>query len=395
VVAADGCAEDEFGEFEAQRGRHRVRGSSTRPRWHGDDAARPVSRRVRGPLPGAAGDEEGVDDLDGAQAFQYRACAASALTGSWASGLGERADVDDDSIGVWRPADAAAARSSCTSRRTKSSSMTNAPASRAMRRTSGGARGEDGAVGFWNSGWQTKTRAPVARNASASSAVSRRPRPPHGDRAPGPPPWQSPTCLIGGGFDEDRCAGGASARNAVVSAVCRRADQHLGRGDAPPMLRANTAQLRRPSVAAAPSIGAAPGRDRAPPSPSAAGTGADSRRELDHARPAGRPAWPHGGGSTVRGTKSARPVRAEPTSCQEVPPRRRSRDGAWPERAGAGPVDHQPLRGQLRQGRARTAPAHPEPLDERPARRSCPPSEYGEFLSQGDFRHFTDTLRYA
>ncbi|GAA3307809.1 hypothetical protein GCM10020295_67840 [Streptomyces cinereospinus] len=61
--------------------------------------------------------------------------------------------------------------SACTSRRTKSSSTTKAPAFRAIRSTSPRRSGASTApVGFWNSGWQTRTRAPVARNASASSS---------------------------------------------------------------------------------------------------------------------------------------------------------------------------------------------------------------------------------
>lgn len=47
----------------------------------------------------------------------------------------------------------------------------NAPASLAIRTASARlARARTAPVGFWNSGWQTKTRAPVARNAAASSS---------------------------------------------------------------------------------------------------------------------------------------------------------------------------------------------------------------------------------
>lgn len=45
------------------------------------------------------------------------------------------------------------------------------PASRAIRTTSRRRSGARTApVGFWKSGWQTKTRAPVARKAAASSS---------------------------------------------------------------------------------------------------------------------------------------------------------------------------------------------------------------------------------
>ena len=124
--------------------------------------------------------------------------------------------------------------SSWTRRRAKSSSTTKAPASRAIRSTSPRRSGASTApVGFWKSGWQTKTRAPVARKASASSSgrtPSRVDRDRHGPQPGGAGDRQH--ARIGGRLDEHGGAGrGERAQGGGQRGLAARRDQHLGGGD--------------------------------------------------------------------------------------------------------------------------------------------------------------------
>ena len=157
-------------------------------RWRGQ-AGEPTSSRAAswsGPR-----HEEGVDDLDGAQPLQHRAAGGQRAHPEARRGrLGQRADMDDDAVGVvgGQRAAAAAPASSCTSRRTKSSSideraglagdpqhLARAARGRAPRRSgSGTAAGRRTAGRRW----------PGRRRRAAPAAP--RPRPP--GRAPGRSP---------------------------------------------------------------------------------------------------------------------------------------------------------------------------------------------------------------
>jgi len=202
--------EDEFGVRGAARSSSRPGGSSTRPRWHGM-SGRPVSRRVRGPLPGAAGDEEVSTTWMARRRSSTGPSRRVRSPGSWRGALVSEPTWTTTPSGSSRPADAAAGprpRAPAVVQVVLDDERARFPGDAQDLRRRSGAR--TAPSGFWNSGCRRR-RGAVARNASASSAVSRRPRHRHGPGA-GPPPWQSPTCLDRWGFDEDGAPGGASAR---------------------------------------------------------------------------------------------------------------------------------------------------------------------------------------
>ncbi len=155
-----------------------------------------------------------------------------------------------------------AGASAWTSSRAKSSSTTKAPAARAIRSTSARRSGESTApVGFWKSGWQTKTRARVAAKASASRSV----RTPSASTGTGT--GRSPAARMTARMpeyvgDSTRTGepGAASERMATVSPpwppeVIRTSPAPIGPAW-PPMSRAN-----QPRSSVRPSVG---GRSQAP-----------------------------------------------------------------------------------------------------------------------------------
>ncbi len=200
-------------------------------------------------------------------------------------------------------------------------------ASRAIRTTSARRSGASTApVGFWNSGWQTNTRAPVAVKASASRSGFT-PSASTGTGTGLRPAARAIASMPGyvGDWTRTGAPGGASALSAVVSADWPPAVTSTSAAviAPPPIPRANHS---RSSVS--PSIG---GRDQAPgrrPARRRAAHGPLGLErgvriaavELDDAGRWGGERGEDPEASTVRGTSSVAASALSVTSCQEVSP---------------------------------------------------------------------------
>ncbi|CAM5649144.1 hypothetical protein STENM327S_08896 [Streptomyces tendae] len=345
------------------------------------------------------GHEEGVDDLDGAQALEDRPARGQGAHPEAGRGrLGQRAHVDDDAVRVvggkrggqrarvlvHQPAHEVVLHDEGTGR-ARDAQHLRAPLGRehgSGRVLEQGLADEDaGTGGAEGVGEQGRTYA-VGVHGNGHRAQSGRPR--DGQHAG-----------VGRGLDEHGGAGrGERAQRGGQRGLAARGDQHLGRRDgAADAAREPLPQLRqpfhrRPAPGTRPPPGPGQGRRHRPlrlqgrvqvAAVELHDTGwRGGQRDQD-------PGGVHGSRYEVGG-----PVGAErdllpggvPGGCG-----RGARRGT--EGAGAGPGDDQPLGGQLGQGTGDRHGAHPEPVDEGPAGRELSagrvavqlPSQHGHQVS--------------
>ena len=248
--------------------RRAVNSAETARRWRLPGGG---ADEFQGGLLEGARDEEGVDDLDGAQAFQDRARGRPARppAGSGEVALVSERDMDDDTVGVVggerrraagpRPRARAGGRSRPRRRRRRTRgrcASTSRPRS-----------GESTApVGFWKSGWQHEdpgAGGPEGVGEQVGPDAVRVHRDRDGPQSGGAGDRQH--ARVRGRLDQHRRAGrGERAQRGGQRGLAARGDQHLGGGDGRRRSRGRTSPAAR---AARPAGGRSQAPGRRPPGP--------------------------------------------------------------------------------------------------------------------------------
>lgn len=364
-----------LGEVQPQCGGHRVpaglqlgrdRAQVARPGGRADEFQRRLLERP--------GHEEGVDDLNGAQAFEDRPARGQGAHPEAGRGrLGQRADVDHDAVRV-----VGGERGGQRAR-----VLVHEPAHEVVLHDEGTGRPRDAQHLAAPLGGEHGTGRVLEQGladedpgAGRAEGVGEQ-RGPHavgvhgdGHRAQAGRPCDGQHAGVGRGLDEHGGAGrGERAQGGGQRGLATRGDQYLGRRDgAADAAREPLPQLRQP-LHRRPAPGAGP--------PSGPGQGRRHRPlrlergvqvpavELHDAGRRGGQRDQHPGGVHRARHEVGGAVGAQRHLLPGGVPGGRGR-GAWPgtEGAGAGPGDDQPLGGQLGQGAGDRHRAHPEPVDE-------------------------------
>ncbi|CAM5355526.1 hypothetical protein SGRIM128S_02628 [Streptomyces griseomycini] len=354
----------------------RARSSAeTARRWRGQAA----SRRVPAWPPGGDGGREGVDDLDGPQPLQHRAVRDEGAHPEAGRGrLGQRADVHHDPVGIVGGERA----------RQRTRVLVHQPPDEVVLDHEGARRAGDGQHLAAPVGCEHGARGVLEQRLADEDPGAGRPervreqRGPHavrvhrdGHRAQSGRAGDGQHARVGGRLDQDGRAGRREcAQGGGQRGLPARGDQHPRRRDrSPDTAREPLAQLRqpldgRPPPGARPAPG--PGQRRRHRPLRLQGGVQIAAVELDHPGRRRGERDQHPGGVHRARHEVGGAVRAEGDLLPGGVPGGSGRDpGLRAEGAGAGPGDHQPLGGELRQCPGDGHGAHPEPLHQGPTGR--------------------------